>query len=718
MLEELWHDRIVDVDAAKKAESEMQDKKQRVTEEKRANSVRREQIRERVVSIEGGVASLRDQLSELTEKMREAEEAKAAADEMRKKMGEHKLATDLARSKLAQADNSLERAQTECDALTKQLESVHSAAAQEKRRGAAVDAEGDVMATQLAMLQAEHDANAESTRELSTWYEGVTSIVKNLAGIASVVADGATVTYTFSKGTGGLDDCALEVRFNPNTCALAGATILPEGLLAIDDLEAHAVKANNFSFLIREVQARLDGVEGAADYRVPGVSSGAAQLSAPLPLHQPDDSQATSKSDSGCLGFPQPAMPQPSPAGSAISSALHAAPLSQSYLSNQPRSMTSVVATLPGADTAAPSTSSARQTSCDATPSGAAHQPAPGMHPTPVEAVVANLDSRMTMAAALAPSTVILNPGTPKATPKQTPKPASSAWVHTSGSALSQSRGVQEQEKVEVFRKSEILSRTPAPTVTRPIPVSGQGSEWSATGASASHAHLQRKIPGSALADTVARSDLQRTMAPQSDGKAAQTAMAMRVEDVEPSSMSTVGSARHESTRRSSRRSFSRAVAHPRSPCAIAARAGEAIDAKMIISEVVTDASSRADFIVYDALGTVRATVLHDGSVVDARGELLAYIEADGSVGDIDLQYIGEVTAANANSVGFCTNVDDSCIGEVDYGRGTIRDANGSTIASINRAGEVTAEPAPTCYDSRLSNSCLNSYRHPSCIIR
>ena len=41
--------------------------------------------------------------------------------------------------------------------------------------------------------------------------------------------------------------------------------------------------------------------------------------------------------------------------------------------------------------------------------------------------------------------------------------------------------------------------------------------------------------------------------------------------------------------------------------------------------------------------------------VLGGAGELKAYIEADGTVGGADLSYLGEVTDANANGVGYVT---------------------------------------------------------------
>lgn len=98
---------------------------------------------------------------------------------------------------------------------------------------------------------------------------------------------------------------------------------------------------------------------------------------------------------------------------------------------------------------------------------------------------------------------------------------------------------------------------------------------------------------------------------------------------------------------------------------------------------------------VYDVMGTLRSTLLHDGSVVDPRGELIAYIEADGTVGDVNLAYVGEVTAPNGNSLGFVTDANDDMIAQV----------------SMTALGtRTTAAPA----DGRLPHTCCAIRAAPS----
>ena len=118
------------------------------------------------------------------------------------------------------------------------------------------------------------------------------------------------------------------------------------------------------------------------------------------------------------------------------------------------------------------------------------------------------------------------------------------------------------------------------------------------------------------------------------------------------------------------------------------------IDPKVAISEVVgTDGftgGATREFLTTDPVGNAVGSLMSDGSVLDARGELRAYIEADGTVGAPNLDYLGEVTAPNDSSKGFVTNADDELIAEVDYGLGVIRDATGSTVASLTRNGEIS----------------------------
>ena len=80
-----------------------------------------------------------------------------------------------------------------------------------------------------------------------------------------------------------------------------------------------------------------------------------------------------------------------------------------------------------------------------------------------------------------------------------------------------------------------------------------------------------------------------------------------------------------------------------------------------------------------------------DGELVDARGATLAYIESDGEVGDATMAYLGR---AHAQS-GMVVNEADELIGELDVGRGYVRDPLGSVIAELSRAGKARSWPNP-----------------------
>ena len=193
--------------------------------------------------------------------------------------------------------------------------------------------------------------------------------------------------------------------------------------------------------------------------------------------------------------------------------------------------------------------------------------------------------------------------------------------------------------------------------------------------------------------------------APSSDAAAAAAAAApdgIKVEQLEERHLYSVGEARHASkskdkARRQSRKSFARSVAHPVGAAERLTRAGIEMDPKAAISGLMGGEADGTQFSAVDASGHLRGTLTADGSVMGARGERLGYIEADGTVGAPNMDYLGEVTAPNENSMGFVTDEDDELIAQVDYGQSVIRDAAGSTIAAVNRIGEVTGHAGERC---------------------
>ena len=167
------------------------------------------------------------------------------------------------------------------------------------------------------------------------------------------------------------------------------------------------------------------------------------------------------------------------------------------------------------------------------------------------------------------------------------------------------------------------------------------------------------------------------------------------VKEVESDALEALGSGRHE--RRRSRKSFSRSVLHPRSPCARAARAGISMDPKAALLGM-SGGTATPHFVAMDAFGNERHTLASDGCVTSPSGRVLAYIEADGTVGSADLEYLGEVTAAAPpTSMGFITNAEDELVAKLDYGRALIQDPQGSTLAEFRKSGHVTGHLGASC---------------------
>ena len=179
----------------------------------------------------------------------------------------------------------------------------------------------------------------------------------------------------------------------------------------------------------------------------------------------------------------------------------------------------------------------------------------------------------------------------------------------------------------------------------------------------------------------------------------------LTVADVDEVLASEMGNARHQ--RRVSRKSFSRAVSHPRSPASLAASSGIAMDAKGALSGLTSQgggADARAaappQLSVLDDAGARRATVTSDGTVFGADGlTVRAYINENGEVGDAALEYLGAVAPPKdgGDNQGVVLDKEDEVVGHVDYGQGLLKDAQGSTVAELRKGGELRGHWGMTC---------------------
>ena len=605
MFEDLWNDRVeVPAEEAKAAEADMHAKKAAVQQLKQANRDRRDAIVAHAKTLGQGVDALRQRQALLADQYKAAEEATAAADEQRAKTAAHAAATARSNEQRAEADGALARARAECDALSARLASVHKESSNVEQQRTAVAADGDAMAARLAAADAEAEAVAEASAERVGWYGHLNAVVQRLAGIRTVRAEGATVTYELgASGAGSGAGVGVSVRFDAASGALLGASLTPSAV-DITDLEAYAVCTNSIDFLIREVRARLDAPAAAAAAAPPhGAAAPPPPASsinwlAPLGAVGPAPTPRSAAAAALLGGCPTPAGPAPTPAaaGLPLSSALAPAQSAAagsaaawSRAANPPPSLPpSVPPSLP------PSVPPSRVAASGSVAAGAAPLPTPCAAPTPISTSpcaaalpIENLDHRMSLAAAAAPFVDA----------HATPRPSPHGWSRPSRAAPTP-LSVRAAGADTVPRAEYAPPPPPPPSHAAPTPAGGA-------------------LPAG-----------------------------MWVESVDDSSVQAIGSARHDGrgARKSQpRKSFSRAVAHPRSPCARAARGGIGMDAKAFISEVSSTGGTGGctrELSVYDAIGGQRGSVLTDGCVLNARGELVGYVEADGTVGAPDLSYV------------------------------------------------------------------------------
>lgn len=89
---------------------------------------------------------------------------------------------------------------------------------------------------------------------------------------------------------------------------------------------------------------------------------------------------------------------------------------------------------------------------------------------------------------------------------------------------------------------------------------------------------------------------------------------------------------------------------------------------------------------VLDASRRVRSYLGADGEVKDYEGSTLAFIEANGEVGSPAMDFLGTVH----QTTGQVVDRHDEVVGEVDQGRGYVKNAQGSVVAEVTREGVVS----------------------------
>ena len=629
MLEELWHDRVeLPVEEAKAAEREMQVKKAAVEQLKKANQQRREGIRKQALAIDAGVTRLHEHEASTTSVLQQAVAANTDADEQRAKTSVHAGAAQRARTQTTEMGTVFEAAKAECEALTQRLAALHRQTVEAGLKTDSLRTEGDGVAARLTAQAAHTEIAAAVTSERSGWYATVNAVVQTLAGIPSV-------------STSGADTIRYELSSTQRSCGYGG----------------HGEEGRTVALYVQ-----LDPLHGdlvGVRLEPPGLADVTDLIEAAVRLNSVE-----------MLLREVQARLEPPPGTEVASS----------------------VALVP----AIPSTR--RRGGLALTPTGRGEcltqSNSALLHEEPPLGL-SNTAAQLPAATSVPPTTFTQPPAARALSSSMAAAPLSSCelgtWTHGSAAVAPLGRAIENLNSC-----SSITVDTPASSARSHTRVLETTDTHSTSAVSLGYDPLANSLLG-AMPRSAHRMASVAAASTSAGGALCTTLgmpISMRVENVDASALCAIGAARHDASCRKPRKSFSRSVAHPRSPCSRAARAGFMIDPKVAISEVVgTDGftgGATREFLTTDPVGNAVGSLMSDGSVLDARGELRAYIEADGTVGAPNLDYLGEVTAPNDSSKGFVTNADDELIAEVDYGLGVIRDATGSTVASLTRNGEIS----------------------------
>ena len=598
MFEEAWNDQFeIEPSEQAKLNEEAKKKKEALQALKAGNQSKREELRAQAEAFAQRLEAQRAQIDRASAQIGAQEAAHAAAHEEAALAGQ-------ARQKLAETEANLERAEANVAELQRRLDAARAQSAQLARTTAGAEKERAEAEERLAAAERHATSLASVEGERAAWYAHVTAVMKKLSGLDAEWINSSTLRYTFATAGGG--DVQLIVMFDAAKGTLAAAQLSPP-LVAIGDLEAHAVRINSVEFLVREARARLDDMTAPPPAPTPAAAASGGRVMRKTP---------------------------------AAASAASAAPLSVSGW----RSEAKMPAPLVPAVAPASGRKSGRKSSPARAPARAARRRAARRPPPPPRRRWTSSMAPAADGAALPPPLV----PTAAAVVPPTPMP--------------------------VENLTNRLSMAPTPAG----PARAGGSARSLRSASKAAAPAPTPVPAQRRERASGRHVGARVGAPR-----AAAARASR--------------SRGRSPTRPTRR---------RSPRAGVELDGAGAKAAVALLGGGVAGSNVAQFSVTTVDGAVRARLMADGTVVGATGELIAYIEHDGTVGDAKQEYLGEVTAPGhgaTDNMGYVTrpgaddDSKDELVALVDYGRGVVRDAQGSTVAEIGRGGDVLGHWGATC---------------------
>ena len=677
MLEEIWQDQVyVDPSDERKVEDEEQTKKAELKKQKQANEDQQARVQAKALELEAAIDARRKQIEELQTQLRDAEHSQATAAEQ---VTQLTAQTAQANEQITRSFTETQQADKDIVDLNKQLDSARAAHTEMAQRAQRTTQECERMALTLEQTKKQSQAVGAMQAERSAWYEQVTMQLSALSGIRGAsMHEGGLLRYELAP------PYALLVSFDGASGRLASASLEVHGGASqpagdeIADIEAHAVRTNSLEFLLREATQRLGLIAPMPPPTFVEV--------APTPVQPPQQQLQLQQqaAAAAAAAIMPPAAPTPVPGGSGGSSETPIANL------NQRLSHAAAHGTPAGASHAA----------------AAAATPADGANGTPgwLRGAAHHVGLEKPAAAAPAPAA----PAAPTPAPfAATPVPGARAAPSINPPSLPSS--------VPGGHGGAAPFGTPAPfaamadTVARPEYGGGVGYAAAADQAAGaatvprSEYAAPRYAPPTAPHGGTASATAGATPFPGAPGSI------LTVRDVAASDVSVLDSARHQ--KRSSRKSFSRAVSHPRSPASRAANRGISMDAKQAVSMMQAvggdtpiggGAFGEPQLSVLDALGVARATVAPESAgcsvVRSAEGRVLGYINANGDVGAPDDSYLGQVMPPSAQcESGTVANADDEPIGSVDYGRATLLDLHGSTVAELRKGGTVTGHRGEAC---------------------
>lgn len=257
MLEEVWQDRgEMPEEEEKEAEREMKVKKAAVTRTKKANQLRREQLRVQAQTIERGVSELLEREAALRTQLRKSEEACAEEEVRRLKAKELEQGVSEVREEVRRMEESIEGEEAASQKLRNQLSELQASSLDLSQQTRALVERCSVTQGQLELAAKEKRAQQSKASERAGWYEQLSSIMARLAGVRGVSCGEGEFKYELP--------CNYSLSVQLGKAGEVEHAVVEPPDIEIADLIRRAVETNSIEFLLRETRHRIATKEGIA----------------------------------------------------------------------------------------------------------------------------------------------------------------------------------------------------------------------------------------------------------------------------------------------------------------------------------------------------------------------------------------------------------------------------------------------------------------------